>query len=110
MSVVELTKQSHEEPYKFRINHDDAQAVLGPYAKTPKDDKLPEVHTTSNVAILGAGFSGIASSLTCLKNLNETDFVVFDKHDNYGGLVRQYVSWMCIRIPAVWYSIFQRVE
>ena len=68
MSVVELTKQSHEEPYKFRINHDDAQAVLGPYAKTPKDDKLPEVHTTSNVAILGAGFSGIASSLTCLKN------------------------------------------
>lgn len=111
MSVVELTKQSHEEPYKFRINHDDAQAVLGPYAKTPKDDKLPEVHTTSNVAILGAGFSGIASSLTCLKNLNETDFVVFDKHDNYGGTWYANTYPGCASdIPAVWYSFFDELN
>ena len=111
MSVLQLTKQSHNEPYKFRINHEDAQAVLGPYAKTPENDTLPEIHTRSNVAILGAGFSGIASALTCLKNLNETDFVVFDKHDNYGGTWYANTYPGCASdIPAVWYSFFSELN
>lgn len=111
MSVLHLPKESHTNPSKFRINFDRAQEVLGPHATLPQNDNLPEIHTKSNVAILGAGFAGIASGITCLKNLKEEDFVIFDKHDNFGGTWYANTYPGCASdIPAVWYSFLDELN
>lgn len=111
MSVVALSKESHKNPQKFRIKYEDAQAVLGPNAKVPKNDELPTISSSSKIAIIGGGFSGLASALTCINDLKEDDFVVFDKHDNYGGTWYANTYPGCASdIPAVWYSLFNELN
>lgn len=110
MSVIHLTKESHKEPSKFRIKYDDAWKVLGPNSRVPENDNLPIIYSESKVAIIGGGFSGIAVSLTCLKKLKTEDFVVFDKHANFGGTWWANTYPGCASdIPAVWYSLFDEL-
>ncbi|KAK6198785.1 uncharacterized protein RJT21DRAFT_122419 [Scheffersomyces amazonensis] len=105
MSVVTLTQESHKNPDPFRVKYEDANLVLGPKPKIPINDELPVIETSSKVAIIGAGFGGMTVAHSCLTKLNIDDFVMFDKHDNFGGTwyVNTYPGCAC-DIPALWYS------
>lgn len=110
MGVITLTKESHQNPRKFGIKFEDAQKVLGPNASIPINDDLPVIRTKSKVAIIGAGFGGIASSLMCLKKLHTEDFVIFEKHTNFGGTwYANTYPGAASDIPAVWYSLFDEL-
>lgn len=37
------------------------------------DDSLPTIHTSSNVAIIGAGLGGMASAIKTMDSLKESD-------------------------------------
>ena len=105
MSVVTITKQSHKDPAKFRVKFEDSKAVIGPGHEVRKNEKLPVIETASNVAIIGGGFSGIASAMRCVDKLKETDFVIFEKYDNFGGTWYANTYPGCASdIPALWYS------
>jgi heterodisulfide reductase subunit A-like polyferredoxin len=105
MSVVTITKQSHKDPAKFRVKYEDSKAVIGPGHEVRKNEKLPVIETASNVAIIGGGFSGIASAMRCVDKLKETDFVIFEKYDNFGGTWYANTYPGCASdIPALWYS------
>lgn len=105
MSTVTLSKVSHKNPAPFRVKYKDAQAVLGPNHKVVINPKLPIIESESKVAIIGAGFGGIASALRCVNQLKETDFVIFEKHDNFGGTWYANTYPGCASdIPALWYS------
>lgn len=111
MSVTHVSKVSHQTPEKFRISYKDADAVLGPQASIPVNDTLEPLYTKSSVAIIGAGFSGIATAITCLKKLDTDDFVIFDKHSNFGGTWWANTYPGCASdIPAVWYSFFNELN
>ena len=58
MSTITLTRESHKNPSKFRINHQDELDILGPNRKDRYaiNDKLPTITTSSKLAIIGAGF------------------------------------------------------
>lgn len=107
MSVTHITKVSHENPEKFRITYKDADSVLGPNSYIPLNDTLEPIYSSSKVAIIGAGFSGIATAITCLKTLDVDDITIFDKHSNFGGTWWANTYPGCASdIPAVWYSFF----
>ena len=70
MSVITLTKESHKNPEKFRIKHQDEVEILGPHRKDrfAINEDLPTITTTSKIAILGAGFGGMASAIKTMQN------------------------------------------
>lgn len=104
MATVQLTRESHKNPEKFRISIDDASAILGDEKKWPRAAGAP-VKTLSRVAIVGAGFGGIAAAMRFRKDLKEEDFVIFEKHKEFGGTWWANTYPGCASdIPAVWYS------
>ena len=107
MSTITLTKDSHVHPDKYRIKLKDSNGVLSGDAKALKniDNSKPTVHTSSNVAIIGAGFGGMASAIKTMNSLKENDVTIFERHDNYGGTWYANTYPGCASdIPAVWYS------
>lgn len=111
MAVIHVPRESHAEPMRFRIKHEDAMAVLGPKVDLPKDTALPVLCTQSAVSIIGAGFAGIASSLMVKDTLKTEDFCVFDKHAQWGGTWWANTYPGCASdIPAPWYSIFAELN
>lgn len=111
MSTVQLTKESHIDSNKFRIKHEDAMRVLGPDAYLPIDKEKPFITSSSEVTMIGAGFGGLAASLACKQQMKTDDFVVFEKHYNWGGTWWANVYPGCASdIPALWYSIFSELN
>jgi cation diffusion facilitator CzcD-associated flavoprotein CzcO len=110
MGVITLSKESHLNPGKFRIKYEDAQQTLGPKAYIPKNDTLPPIRTSSKIAIIGAGFGGISTAITCMKSLHTEDIAIFEKHANFGGTwwANSYPG-AASDIPAVWYSFYQEL-
>lgn len=107
MSTVHVARESHANRTKFRIRHEDAMGVLGPNAHSPFPSSDPIVTSTSTVAIVGAGFAGLAAALMCKDKLKTSDFVVFDKHMQWGGTWWANTYPGCASdIPALWYSLF----
>lgn len=113
MSVTELAHKSHTDPSQFRISYEDAVQVLGPDPSIPKDDTLPTLYSKSEIAIIGGGFSGMVAALTCNKiNTKQSrDFVIFDKHANFGGTWFANTYPGCASdIPALLYSFSQELN
>ena len=107
MSVITLTKESHKNPEKFRIKHQDEVEILGPHRKDrfAINEDLPTITTTSKIAILGAGFGGMASAIKTMQKYNEQDIKIFERHDNFGGTWYANTYPGCASdIPALWYS------
>lgn len=106
MPTVSPPLESHQDPDKFRIKYEDAYNVLHPKkGKFYEDHSLPVKETTTKVAVIGAGLAGIATAMALLKKHGETNFTVFDKHDNFGGTwYANTYPGCCSDIPAVWYS------
>lgn len=111
MSTVKLAKASHLDAEKYRIKHEDAMRVLGPDAYLPIDKEKPVISSESKLALIGAGFGGLAASLACKQQMKTDDFVVFDKHYQWGGTWWANVYPGCASdIPALWYSIFSELN
>lgn len=111
MSTVKLTKESHVDTAKYRIKHADANKVLGPDIHFPIDKEKPAMTSSSEVAIIGAGFGGVTASLACQQQMKTDDFTVFEKHYNWGGTWWANTYPGCASdIPALWYSIFSELN
>lgn len=111
MSTVKLARESHVETAKYRIKHADALKILGPVIDFPIDKEKPVMTSFSKVAIIGAGFGGVAASLTCKEKMKTEDFTVFEKHYNWGGTWWANTYPGCASdIPALWYSIFSELN
>ncbi|KAI5958338.1 hypothetical protein KGF57_002694 [Candida theae] len=107
MTTITLTKDSHKHPENYRIKLQDSTGVLGEDPKALKkiDNKLPTIKTSSNVAVIGAGFGGMATAIKTMKELKENDVRIFERHDNFGGTWYANTYPGCASdIPAVWYS------
>ena len=107
MSTITLTRESHKNPSKFRINHQDELDILGPNRKDRYaiNDKLPTITTSSKLAIIGAGFGGMASAIKTMEKYDEHDIQIFERHDNFGGTWYANTYPGCASdIPALWYS------
>ncbi|KAG7191823.1 uncharacterized protein KQ657_002789 [Scheffersomyces spartinae] len=106
MSTVTSTKESLLHPEKFRIKHQDAVRVLGDNGDSfPVDESKETLETHSKVAIVGGGFGGVATALGLLKRAKESDFCIFEKHDQLGGTWYANTYPGCLSdIPAIWYS------
>ncbi|KAI5903658.1 Baeyer-Villiger monooxygenase [Candida parapsilosis] len=107
MSAITLTKESHKKPSKFRIQYSDGLAVLGPEHTAQKNinDNLPIATTSSQVAVIGAGFGGIGAAIKTMDDLHVQDVTIFEKHDNFGGTWYANTYPGCASdIPALWYS------
>ena len=107
MSTITLTRESHKNPSKFRINHQDELDILGPNRKDRYaiNDKLPTITTSSKLAIIGAGFGGMAGAIKTMEKYDEHDIQIFERHDNFGR--HRYANTYpgCASdIPALWYS------
>ena len=76
MSTITLTRESHKNPSKFRINHQDELDILGPNRKDRYaiNDKLPTITTSSKLAIIGAGFGGMAGAIKTMENMTNMIF------------------------------------
>lgn len=111
MSTVQLTKESHQDPFKFRCKYDQAEQILGPERDIRANDALATVTTSSKITIVGGGFGGLCAALACIKDLKEDDFTIFDKHANFGGTWYANTYPGCaLDIPAVWYSFFSELN
>lgn len=107
MATIHITRESHADPDKYRIKHKDAMRVLGPDAHIPKSNDKPVITSESAVSIIGAGFAGLCTALMCKKKFDLDDFVVFEKHMQWGGTWWANSYPGCASdIPASWYSIF----
>lgn len=105
MSTITLTKESHKNPTKFRADYDNERIALGFTTGSSINSSLPPIRSSSKVAIVGAGFGGIGAAIKTAKDLKETDFVMFEKHDNFGGTWWANTYPGCASdIPAIWYS------
>lgn len=111
MSTIHISCYSHANREKYRISHKDAMGVLGPDAQSPFPSSDPIITSTSTVAIVGAGFAGLAAALMCKDKLKCDDFVVFDKHKQWGGTWWANTYPGCASdIPALWYSLFSELN
>ncbi|KAI5950393.1 hypothetical protein CANMA_005321 [Candida margitis] len=105
MSTITLSKESHNDPSKFRASYENERIALGLTAGKPTNSSLPTIHSSSKIAIIGAGFGGIGAAIKTIKEFKETDFVIFEKHDNFGGTWWANTYPGCASdIPAIWYS------
>lgn len=110
MSTIHLTKESHTNPSKFRIEHNDAMGVLGPKVDFKIDKQKPVLSSSSKITMIGGGFAGVTASLMCKHKLKTDDFVVFDKHSEWGGTWWANTYPGCASdIPALWYLIFSEL-
>ena len=111
MSVVEVEKISHKEPFNFRVRYEDAQQVLEQdVEKSIKPSNEPPLESESGVTVVGAGFGGLASSVR-LNKLGIEDFVVFDKYEKFGGTWYANTYPGCASdIPALWYSLYDELN
>lgn len=111
MSTVQITRESHEDPFKFRVKYEEANEILGPNETLPENNQLPVLKSSSKIAIIGGGFGGLACALSCIRDLKEQDFTIFDKHSNFGGTWYSNTYPGCASdIPAVWYSFFSELN
>lgn len=111
MTTIHITRESHADPDKYRIKHKDAMRVLGPDAHIPKSNDKPVITSESAVSIIGAGFAGLCTALMCKKKFDLDDFVVFEKHMQWGGTWWANSYPGCASdIPAFWYSIFDELN
>ncbi|KAG5417593.1 hypothetical protein I9W82_005229 [Candida metapsilosis] len=105
MSTITLTKESHKTPAKFRADFNTERIALGLSAENHESSTLPTIHTSSKIAIIGAGFGGIGTAIKTERDLKESDYVIFDKHENFGGTWWANTYPGCASdIPAIWYS------
>ncbi|EDK42399.1 conserved hypothetical protein [Lodderomyces elongisporus NRRL YB-4239] len=107
MSTITLTKESHKNPSKFRISYQDCKGILGEEETSRHNinEQLPTLYSSSKVAIIGAGFGGIGAAIKTQKDLKESDYVIFERHDNFGGTWYANTYPGCASdIPALWYS------
>ena len=107
MSTITLTRESHKNPAKFRIKHQDELDILGPNRKDrfAINEDLPTITTTSKIAIIGAGFGGMAGAIKTMNKYDEHDIQIFERHDNFGGTWYANTYPGCASdIPALWYS------
>ena len=79
MSTITLTRESHKNPAKFRIKHQDELDILGPNRKDrfAINEDLPTITTTSKIAIIGAGFGGMAGAIKTMNKYDEHDIQIF---------------------------------
>lgn len=111
MTTVHTTRESHVNRDKFRIRHEDAMGVLGPEAHAPFPSANPIITSNSTIAIVGAGFGGLATAIMCKDQFKTDDFVVFDKHEQWGGTWWANTYPGCASdIPALWYSLFSALN
>ncbi|KAM3125251.1 hypothetical protein CJJ07_004536 [Candidozyma auris] len=107
MSILHNPRHSHEDPNLYRAKYEDTIEVLGPNVEFYQDTTKPVEHTSSKVGIIGAGFGGITASLMCKRKWKTDDFMIFDKHQEFGGTWWANTYPGCASdIPALWYSIF----
>lgn len=67
---------------------------------------LPKDKRQSKVMLVGAGFSGLAGSITLLDHFKTEDFVVYDRNDDVGGTWWANTYPGCASdVPATWYSL-----
>lgn len=110
MSKIHVQRDSHVNPEKYRIDKKDADHILLPGAEFADDQKKEVLRTSLDVAIIGAGFGGLASALMCRKKFPTSTFTVFEKHSNWGGTWWANTYPGCASdIPALWYSIFDEL-
>lgn len=110
MSKIHVQRDSHVNPAKYRINKNDADHILLPEASFADDTKKDVIQSSLDVAIIGAGFGGLASALMCKKKFPSNTFKVFEKHKNWGGTWWANTYPGCASdIPALWYSIFDEL-
>lgn len=111
MSTIHITQESHNNPDKYRADVKDTAVILGPEKDFPQDAQKPVISSSSKVAIIGAGFGGLAASLLCKNKWKTDDFVVIEKHANWGGTWWANTYPGCASdIPALWYSIFSELN
>lgn len=113
MSTVTLSKESHTNPTKFRASYESAKLILDGDTFAAHTSKLAAgktIRTRSKITIVGGGFGGIGAALSCVKNLKEQDYVLFEKHEDLGGTWWANTYPGCASdIPAVWYSYYGEV-
>lgn len=110
MSKIHLAKVCDSDPTQFQAKYNDSKSVLLPEAVYPKDDARPAITSESEIAIIGAGFGGLASALMCKKKLKTDDFVVFEKHAEWGGTWWANTYPGCASdIPALWYLLYDEI-
>lgn len=110
MSKIHVKRDSHIHPEQYRIDPEDAKRILLPGAEFHSNENLPVITSQLDIAILGAGFGGLASSLMCKKNYKDKTFAVFEKHSSWGGTWWANSYPGCASdIPALWYSIFDEL-
>lgn len=110
MSTIHVARDSHKHPEKYRINTQDARNILLPGADFIDNANLPEIHSSLDVAIIGAGYGGLAAALMCKKKYSDKTFTVFEKHASWGGTWWANTYPGCASdIPALWYSIFDEL-
>ena len=82
-----FNKRIPQNPAKFRIKHQDELDILGPNRKDrfAINEDLPTITTTSKIAIIGAGFGGMAGAIKTMNKYDEHDIQIFERHDNFGG-------------------------
>ena len=69
------------------------------------NEDLPTITTTSKIAIIGAGFGGMAGAIKTMNKYDEHDIQIFERHDNFGGTWYANTYPGCASdIPAFWYS------
>ena len=111
MSTVLITLESHKTPQIYRAPVEETTRILKPNAIVPDNAKLPVKKTSSKITIVGGGFGGLACALTCIKNLKERDFVIFERYKSFGGTWWANTYPGCASdIPSVWYSFFSELN
>ncbi|CAN3476653.1 hypothetical protein DICA0_D22298 [Diutina catenulata] len=105
MSVITLSKDSQKDPKKYRVDYSVTEKILGD-APIKTESSLPIRHSPSKITIVGAGFGGICSAISCIKKLNEEDFLIIEKYPKFGGtwIANTYPGVAC-DVPSIWYSI-----
>lgn len=108
MSLLNIPRVSVNDPDKYRVEYEDIKTA---FTKGEANYDLPIIKTKSKISIIGGGFGGISVALSCLKKLKEEDFVVFEKHKEFGGTWWANTYPGCASdIPAVWYSFFEEMN
>lgn len=107
MSTITLTKDSHADRGKYRVDYDVTRKILGDGAAAPVPALVrPPRRLRSAVAIVGAGFGGIVSAITCQEKFGDNDFLIIEKYPKFGGtwIANTYPGVAC-DIPSIWYLL-----
>lgn len=106
MSTIHIPRVSASHPERFQAKCEDSARFLKPGASLPVDNSKPVITSQSQVSIIGAGFGGLASAVMLKKKIKTDDFVVFEKHSEWGGTWWANTYPGCASdIPALWYLL-----